>query len=48
MKNWQKRISIEEKLDLIRQLEKGEQIIDIRSNVDRTEGSAQCLHNIQC
>jgi len=48
VKNRQKRFSIEENLDLISQLEKGEQIVDICGNVDRTEGSAQCLHTIKC
>jgi hypothetical protein len=32
--NWQKKISIEEKLDIIHQREKGEQIADIYHNVN--------------
>jgi len=35
VKNQQKRFSIEENLDLISQLEKGEHIVDICGNVDR-------------
>jgi hypothetical protein len=33
VKNWQKTISIEERLDTISQLEKGEQLVDICHNV---------------
>jgi len=33
VKNWQKTISTEQKLDTIRRLEKGEQSVDISRNV---------------
>jgi hypothetical protein len=36
VKNQQKTISTEEKLDVISQLEKGERIVDIRHNVTLT------------
>jgi hypothetical protein len=45
VKNWRKGISIEEKLDLISQLEKGEQIVAICGNVDRNEGSVYVTLN---
>jgi len=37
MKNWLKTVSIEEKLDIINQREKGKLIFDIRHNVRFTD-----------
>jgi hypothetical protein len=39
VKIWQKTISLEEKLDVISRLEKGEQIVDIFYNVRHAHGS---------
>jgi hypothetical protein len=36
MKNWQKTVGIEEELDIISRLAKGEQIVDIFNNVGLT------------
>jgi hypothetical protein len=44
VKNWQKTISTEEKLDIICQLEKGEQTVDLRHYVTVTHSS---VHSIQ-
>ena len=44
VKNWQKTISTEDKLDVINQFEKGEQIIDISHNVRFPHGS---VHKIR-
>jgi hypothetical protein len=41
MENWQKRVGIEEKVDIISQLEKGERNVDICHNV-RTTHSNVC------
>ena len=38
VKIWQKTINIEEKLDVINRLEKGEQIVDIRRNIRLAHG----------
>ena len=43
VKNWQKMIDIEEKLDVVSQLEKGEQIVDIWHKVRCTHIS---IHRI--
>jgi hypothetical protein len=46
VKIWQKTISIEEKLDIISRLEKGERIVDICHNVRLAYGSmCTVLHN---
>jgi len=34
LKNWQKTVGTEEKIDIISQLEKGERIVDLQCNVE--------------
>jgi len=43
VKNWRKTISIEEKLDIISWLEKGEQIVDTCCNVKLTHSSIRTI-----
>jgi len=43
VKNWQKTISTEEKLDVIRQLEKGYRIIDICHNVTFADSRVRAI-----
>jgi hypothetical protein len=45
VKNWQKTIGIEEKLHVIMQREKGEQIIDICHNVRLAHGIVHKIHD---
>jgi hypothetical protein len=45
VKNWQKTISIEERLDVVSQLEKGEQIGDVCYNVRSTCSSVHTIHD---
>jgi len=45
VKNWQKAIGNEEKLDTISRLEKGEQIINIKRNVTLTHSSIPIICN---
>jgi hypothetical protein len=45
VKNWQKTISIEEKLDVISRSDKGEGIVDIFCNVRLSHISIHMIHN---
>jgi hypothetical protein len=45
VKNWRKTISTEEKLDVISRPEKGERIVDIRSNVRLPHSIAHTIHD---
>jgi hypothetical protein len=45
VKNWQKTVSIEEKLDIISRLAKGEQIVDICHNVGLTHISTRTVRD---
>jgi hypothetical protein len=44
VKNWRKTISIEERLDIISHLEKGEQLVDICRNVSFGHSSVCKIH----
>jgi len=45
VKNWQKTVSIEEKLDIISRLAKGEQVVDICHYVGLTHISTRTVHD---